>query len=254
MRRSLFSSVIKEQDEERLSVKSYAMRDMLSQPKLQKVEDYSDSFPLHASSDSKNKTEKLLQEIEDREKYIKQMTGKTDSLEKEAYEKGFAQGEKAGMELGEKKFDSILKGFAETLEGVRKIKEEVYRNSEQEMVELVLAISRKIIQKEVSADRKIILDIVKSALKYVADQEEIRVRLNPSDLEFASQYKGEILDGIEKATFESDVEVLRGDAVIESNYGIIDCGIEKHLQEVEEALRARAGSDAQLEGETEKVE
>ena len=254
MRRSLFSSVIKGQDEERLFIKSYAMRDMLTQPKLQKVEDCSGSFPLHAPSDSKNKTEQLLQEIEDREKYIKQMTGKTDSLEKEAYEKGFAQGEKAGMELGEKRFDSILKGFTETLEGVRKIKEEVYRNSEQEMMELVLAIARKIIQKEVSTDRKIILDIVKAALKYVADQEDIRVRLNPSDLEFASQYKGEILDGIEKATFESDVEVLRGDAVIESNYGIIDCGIEKHLQKVEEALRVRAGSDAQLEEKIDKVE
>ena len=175
-------------------------------------------------------------------------------MEKEAYEKGFAQGEKAGMELGEKRFDSILKGFTKTLEGVRKTKEEVCSNSEQEMVELVLAIARKVIQKEVSTDRKIILDIVKSALKHVADQEEIRVRLNPSDLEFASQYKGEILDGIEKATFESDVEVLRGDAVIESNYGSIDCGIEKHLQEVEEALRARAGSDTQLEGKTDRVE
>ncbi|MCK5514895.1 MAG: hypothetical protein KAJ00_10380, partial [Deltaproteobacteria bacterium] len=150
MRRSLFSSVIKGQDEERLSIKSYAMRDMLTQPKLQKAGDCSDSFPLHASSDSKNKTGKLLQEIEDREKYIKQMTKKTDSLEKEAYEKGFAQGEKAGMELGEKRFDSILKGFTETLEGVRKIKEEAYCNSEQEMMELVLAIARKIIQKEVS--------------------------------------------------------------------------------------------------------
>ncbi len=254
MRRSLFSSVIKGQDEERLSIKSYAMRDMLTQPKLQKAGDCSDSFPLHASSDSKNKTGKLLQEIEDREKYIKQMTKKTDSLEKEAYEKGFAQGEKAGMELGEKRFDSILKGFTETLEGVRKIKEEAYCNSEQEMMELVLAIARKIIQKEVSTDRKIILDIIKAALKHVADQEEIRVRLNPSDLEFASQYKGEILDGIEKATFESDVEVMRGDAVIESNYGIIDCGIEKHLQKVEEALRAQAGSDAQLEEKIDKVE
>lgn len=245
MRTSLFSSVIKGRDKERLSIRLFAMRDMASQPRLQKQRDGSDGFPLHGGSDSKNKTEQLLREIEDREKYIKQMTEKTNNLEKEAYEKGFAQGEKAGMELGEKRFDSILRSFAETLAGVRKIKEDLYRNSEQEMMDLVFAIARKIIHREVSTDRTIILDLIKAALSYVADQEEIRVRLNPSDLELASQYKGDLLDGMEKVTFESDVEILRGDAVIESNYRIVECGIEKHLQEVEEALRARAGRDAQ---------
>ena len=250
----MFSNVIKGGDKERLSIKLYAMRDMVSQPKLWKVGDCSEKFPLQASADSKNKTDQLLKEIEDREKYIKQMTEKTDSLEKEAYEKGFAQGEKAGMELGEKRFDSILNCFAETLDGARKIKEDVYRNSEQMMMELVLAIARKVIQREVSTDRTIIRDVIKGALTYIADQEEIRVRLNPSDLEFANQYKEDILVGIEKAVFESDVEVARGDAVIESNYGIIDCGIERHLQEVEEVLRARAGSDAQLEEKIDSVE
>jgi len=245
VRKSLFSSVIKERDKKRLSIQLFAMRDMTSQPRLQKLRGGSDGFPLHTSLDSKHKTDQLLREIEDREKYIKQMTEKTNHLEKEAYQKGFAQGEKAGKELGEKRFDSILKSFAEMLEGARKIKEDMYRNSEQEMLELVLAIARKIIQREVRTDKTIILDLIKAALGYVADHEEIRVRLNPSDLEFACQCKGDVLGGMEKVTFESDAVVPRGDAVIESDCRIVECGIEKHLREVEEALRAGAGRDAQ---------
>jgi flagellar assembly protein FliH len=252
VKRSLFSNIIKIADEERLSIKSYAMRDMILNPYLQKRGDYSDGFPLHSQSDSGKGTEQLLQEIEEREKYIKQMTAKTDSLEKEAYEEGFAQGEKAGMELGEKRFDSVVKSFNEVLESVRRLKEEVYQNSEQEMLELILAIARRVIQKEISTDRKITLSIIQSALKYVTDQEEIRVRLNPSDLEFASQYKREMMDGMKKVVFENDEDVSRGHTVIESNHGIIDCGIEKHLQEVEEALRAQAGRGNILEGEGQK--
>jgi len=241
VKKSLFSNIIKIADEERLSIKSYPMRDMILNPYLQKRGDYSDGLPLHSQSNSGKGTEQLLQEVEEREKYIKQMTEKTDSLEKDGYEKGFAQGERAGMELGEKRFDSVVKSFNEVLEGVRRLKKEVYQNSEQEMLELILAIARRVIQKEVSTDRKITLKIIQSALKYVTDQEEIRVRLNPSDLEFASEYKGEMMKEMKKAVFESDEDVSRGHTVIESNHGIVDCGIEKHLQEVEKVLRSQAG-------------
>jgi len=109
------------------------------------------------------------------------------------------------------------------------------------MLRLVLAIARRVIQKEVSTDRGVILNMIKSALKYVADQGEITIRLNPSDLEFATQHKEEIMKGMRNVTIEGDEEIQRSDAVIKSNRGIIDCGIEKHLQMVEEELRTQSG-------------
>jgi len=90
--------------------------------------------------------------------------------------------------------------------------------------------------------------MIQSALTYVIDQEEITVRLHPSDLAFVSQRKGEMIGGIKKVFFEGDEGISRGDAVIESSRGVIDCGIEKHLQEVEENLRAQAREDPRREG------
>jgi flagellar assembly protein FliH len=227
------------------------MRDMPLHVDFQKGKGRFISSSSRTSSDPGNKIEQLLEEIDERERYIKQVTEKTHSVEKEAYEKGFAQGEKAGMELGEKRFDSVIKSFNEALEEVRRLKEELYQKTEQEMLELVLAITRRIIKKEVSTDNKVILNLIKSALKYVADQERVKVRLNPSDLEFASQHKGEIMEGMKEmgnVILEGNEGVSRGDAVIESNHGIIDCGIEKHLQKVEEALKAQVGKHPQGEG------
>jgi len=247
VKKSLFSNIIKNAGEEQPSIKPYSMRDMPLHLDSYPVKDRFDFSPSRTSSDAKKKTEQLLKEVEERERYIKQITDKTHSVEKEAYEKGFAQGEKAGMELGEKRFDSVIKSFSEALEGVRRLKEELFQKSEQEMVELVLAIARRIVQKEVSIDKKIILSMIKSALNFVADQEEIKVRLNPSDLEFATQHKGEVTEGMRNLTFEGDEEIPRGDAIIESNRGIIDCGVEKHLQKVEEDLRAQAGEHPHVE-------
>ena len=250
----MFSSVIKSIRGKDTAVKSYAMRDMGLQPEVRREREQ--SFTLSSGnppdSDSHKKIEQLLEEIGDREKYIKQMTDKTHSLEKEAYEKGFAQGERAGKELGEKRFDSVIKSFTEATEDLHKLRKRVYQESEEQLLELVLAVARKVVQKEVETDKHILLDLLRSALHYVTDRERIKLRLHPSDLEFASQHKAEVTQGIEgvgKLTFEGDEAVARGDALIESSHGIVDCGIEKHLGEVEEALRTKAREQVDGEGE-----
>ena len=174
---------------------------------------------------------------------VKKMTDKTHTLEKEAYEKGFAQGERAGQELGEKRFDSTIKSFTEAADDLFGLQKKVYQESEQHLVELVLAVARQVIQKEVETDRHILLDIIQSAFRYVADREAITVRLHPSDLEFANQHKTEVIqkiEGLGKLAFEGDEKVSRGDALIESRLGMVECGIEKHLKELEETLRTQA--------------
>jgi len=248
VKRFLFSSIIKGAGQERPSIKPYPMRDIYTG--FQKGKE---RFHHSSSSVLDPKTRQLLREIEERERYVKQITDKKDGIEKEAYEEGFAQGEKAGMELGEKRFESVIKSFTEALEGVERIKEELYKKSEQEMLALVLAIARRVIQKEVSTDKEIIPGIVRSTLKYVADQEDVRVRLNPSDLEFACKHKGNIIEGMKNVIFEGDEGVSRGDAVIESKRGVIDCGLERHLQKVEENLRARSGELPRGEEEEEEL-
>lgn len=250
------SNIIKHAGEEQHSIEPYSMKDVLPLDP-QEGRGRTGSFLSGSLSGSNKGVERLLKEIEEREKYIKQITDKNDSLEKEAYEKGFAQGEKAGRELGEKRFDSVVKSFTEALEGVRRLQEESCQSGEQEMLELVLTIARRVIQKEVSADGRIIVGVIKSALKYVVDRKRVKVRLNPSDLEFASQSRGEIIkemEGMDTIIIESDEAVARGDAIIESNHGIIDAGIEMHLQEVEKALRAQAEEIPQVKVEGEVKE
>lgn len=249
MKKSLFSSIIKDAGEEHPSIKPYTMKEV---PLLGVALVGKDRFPYaHAPgmTDARVGEEQLLKEIEERERYIKQISEKTHATEKEAYEKGFTQGEKAGKELGEKKFEAVVKSFTEVWEEVKRLKEKLYQESEQELVELVLTVARNVIQREISTDRTVIVHIIRSALRYVADQEEIKIRLHPSDLQFASDCKKEMVEGMHKVIFEGDEKIARGNAVIESGRGVIECGIESHLQKLEEALRIQAGTHAPGMGE-----
>ena len=238
----MFSNVIKVSNEKETAIREYDMRDMGLHPEVLREKP---SFTLSTGNppDEGKNVEQLLEEIGDREKYIKQMTDKTHTLEKEAYEKGFAQGEAAGRELGEKRFDSAIKSFTEAANDLFSLQQKVYQESEHHLVELVLAVAGQVIQKEVETDRHILLDVIQSAFRYVADREAITVRIHPSDLEFANQHKTDVIQGIEglgKLTFEGDENVVRGDARIESRLGMVECGIEKHLKDLEGTLRTKA--------------
>lgn len=235
----MFSNVIKSTRTSDTPIRSYVMREVERDTILTRGEVHLAGTTL----DARKKMEQLLEEIGEREKYIKQMTDKSHSMEKEAYEKGFAQGERAGMELGMKRFDSVIVSFQAAARLLEESREGLYRGSEQQVVELILAIARSVIQREVSTDRYILLGVIRSALRYAADRERIRIRVHPSDAEFAMQQRGEILKGLEGAgnlSIEGDATVPRGNALIESDRGIIECGIEKHVQELEKAFRACA--------------
>ena len=155
VKRSLFSNVIKVSNEKETAIQAYDMRDMSLHPEMRREKP---SFTRSTGNqpDGDKNVEQLLEDIGDREKYIKQMTDKTHTLEKEAYEKGFAQGELAGRELGEKRFDSAIKSFTEAADDLFGLQEKVYRESEQQLLELVLALARQVIQKEVETDRNIL--------------------------------------------------------------------------------------------------
>ena len=250
----MFSNVIKVTRKKNAIIQSYAMRDMDRHPEVRKEKEPSFTLSSGSTADPGTKVDQLMEEIGEREKYIKQMTDKNHSLEKEAYEKGFAQGERAGRELGEQRFDSVIKSFTEAADDLSSLREKMFQESEQQLLELVLAVARKVIQKEVETDKQILLDVLRSALHYVADREVVKVRVHPSDLEFASQHKAEVIreiEGLGKLTFEGDGEVVRGDALIESSYGIVDAGIEKHLRAVEETFRNKAQEKGPEESEQE---
>lgn len=249
MKSSLFKKIIKKEDTMHSSVKSYCMQDMSSLPPSRREKG---TYPFLPLLDSERRIEQLLQAIEERDTYVKQFTDKFDRLAKEAYEKGFAQGERAGRELGEKRFESVVKSFTGALQELRRIQEAWHEHKEQHLIELVCAVARKVVQREVSIDKSIIARVINAALKYAADQEEIMIRIHPSDLEYASQQSGEVRDGMGDARhvrFEGDERVVRGNAIIESKRGIIETGVEKCFQEIEHAFRAQAKENIKVSSE-----
>jgi flagellar assembly protein FliH len=155
-------------------------------------------------------------------------------LEKTAYENGFHQGEKAGMEIAERKMEAVMKRYAEAIMEVGKLRTALYRQIEPEVVRLALAVSKKIVHREIQIDRDIIQTLVSVALSHVAEKSAVIIHLNPVDYNHLVEHREELSQSEGRdISLLADKSVERGGCLIQTDCGDIDARIDEKFREVE---------------------
>lgn len=165
----------------------------------------------------------------------------TREIDKKAYAKGFARGEKAGIESGNEKFESVVNSINQGLSELIKLRQNIYLETEQEIVKLAMTIARKIVCNEIRVNKNAVVNVVKEAVKKVDGSERVKVKLSSKDFEFIKSEKSAIIDkitDIENVGFEMDESISGGGCIIETDSGDIDARIEKQFQAVEEAFES----------------
>ncbi|MEE8585974.1 MAG: hypothetical protein V3T83_14105, partial [Acidobacteriota bacterium] len=71
-------------------------------------------------------------------------------VEREAFEKGYAAGDRAGMQIAEKKVDAVLRRFGRSMEKLARLREEIIDRSERDVVALAIEIARKLVRREIN--------------------------------------------------------------------------------------------------------
>ena len=172
----------------------------------------------------------------------------TDPFNEQIYQKGFnegleqgkSEGEKAGEELAAGKIEPLLNSLQSELLQLKNIRQETYRYIEKQVVDLALAIARKVVCREIEMDKEVVMCVAREALAKVDDAVEIKIKMSPSDLQFIEKAKyqlSDLIDKIDNVTLEAEENIQRGGCILETNLGEIDARIEKQLQAVEESFR-----------------
>lgn len=162
------------------------------------------------------------------------------ALERDAFAKGFAQGERAGEEAAGQRGEAMLHRITQTLGELTTVRAEMIRQTERQMVHLALAIARRILQREVSLDPDLLLAMARVALERLGDSARVTVRLHPEDYVATGAAKVSELAS-SNVTIVSDSRLSRGGCAVESDMGLLDAGVDAQLLEVGRAL---IGEDA----------
>ncbi|HSO59528.1 MAG TPA: FliH/SctL family protein [Desulfobacterales bacterium] len=169
--------------------------------------------------------------------------------EQQAYCRGFGDGERKGREVGEQagcasamqKLDSLLTGAQKLIGELGDLHRKTCRDVESDLVQLALAVARKIVGREVSIGPEAVTRVIRQALERVEHAGRITIKLNPADLELLAEIKQQLLSGLPeagRAAFEADAGITRGGCLIETDGGEVDARIERQFKVVEEAFRA----------------
>ena len=158
-------------------------------------------------------------------------------LEKTAYENGFLQGEKAGMEIAGQKAEAIMRRYADSILELGKLRSSLHAQVEHEVVKLAVEVAKKIVHREIQVDKDIIQTLIRVALGHVAEKSAVTIHLSPVDYSYLLEKRAELSQSEGRdISLLADKSIERGGCLIQTDCGDIDARIEEKFKEVEKAF------------------
>ncbi|HSO20413.1 MAG TPA: FliH/SctL family protein [Desulfosarcina sp.] len=159
-------------------------------------------------------------------------------LMEEAFDGGREQGRAEALADSREKVDHAVQALAAAREELERVRRQERRCMETETVRLALAIAKKIIGHE-SRTGEMVAQVVKSAMRKVADPRNLVLKLNPDDIDTIDARRREWLAGEDAGTvvrLEADEAIQRGGCIIETQLGDVDARIDSQLKIIEALL------------------
>lgn len=157
--------------------------------------------------------------------YAQKVLSEVEAVREKARKEGFAAGEAKG-----------LSQVTEKLVRLEAMREKFYKEAENEVIKLVMAMAEKVIGKIVEDRPEVIKDVVRQALeRSIGDR--ITVRVNPEDYKTIQNLEfKDVLDRTKRLHFKEDEAVSKGGCVVETEVGTIDAQIETQMEAIKKAL------------------
>ncbi|HOT59420.1 MAG TPA: flagellar assembly protein FliH [Spirochaetales bacterium] len=184
--------------------------------------------------------EKALADAEQKIKEMeRQAQARINEITNEAYKKGFEQGREEGFKAEKAELERLIQRLHTIIERTLDKREEILNNTESQIVELVLLISRKVVKTISENQKSVIISNIAQALRKLKTRSDIIIRVNIADLQLASEHLKEFTDMVENAkniSIVEDTTVDKGGCIIETDFGEIDARIQSQLNELEEKI------------------
>lgn len=165
-----------------------------------------------------------------------------EAIKNEAYDQGYQDGkDKAVTE-----FNSTVRALEKALKEIDQLREKIFKNSREEMVELVMKIAEQVIYTEICIDKNVIVKIVEKAIQAAVSDDKYHIRVSPEDKQVLDQNKPLFLasvDRLEDIVFDADGSISPGGCLVESEVGEVDATLEFRLEEIKQHLRQVVAQD-----------
>lgn len=151
----------------------------------------------------------------------------------------FNAGLKEGKDLAERGLINVFRALRSSSETIHNLRDKILRDSEDELIKLVILVARKVIIREISQDRSIVAGVVQNALSGLSAREEVTVHLNPDDYLLITSGRDELLHKEllnERLQLKPDPSVATGFCLVDTAMGTVDASLDGQLDQIYRSL------------------
>jgi flagellar assembly protein FliH len=166
----------------------------------------------------------------------------------------FERGREAGQQQLRASVDAALarnrEQILQTLEGFAKERGDYYRRVESEVVQLALAIARKILHREAQLDPHLLAGLVRVTLEKLDAATKVELHVPPHETTDWRHYFACQVEGVPVPEVHEDATLAPGACRIETSLGTTEVGFVSQLKEIETGLLDLLGERPAISGES----
>ncbi|MBN8554432.1 MAG: hypothetical protein J0L93_03215 [Deltaproteobacteria bacterium] len=161
----------------------------------------------------------------------------------EYMEKARQEGRRQGAHETESRMMQPLNAALENVENLMdelsRFRRELFKEAEVEVLELIRAVSKRILNRELQIQPDQLKEIVAKAVELIERQRKVFIRISPIDLQMFSEAKKDFLQrfkGLEEVEVHADSSLPKGQALVKSKTLEIDVNIENMVDHLLQKL------------------
>ena len=165
--------------------------------------------------------------------------GRVVQTEREADERGYAEGHQKGYEEGTAEVGRLIERLHTIITKAIEKRNQIIEESETQIINLVLMIVKKVIKVISENQKNVVINNVVQALRKLKSRGDVVIRVNLADLELTSGHVKDFMkmvENVKSITVLEDSSVDRGGCLIETDFGQIDARVSSQLHEIEEKI------------------
>jgi flagellar assembly protein FliH len=157
---------------------------------------------------------------------------------REAHAAGVREGEAAGRQRAAAELQPVIDRLGRAIDEIGGLRARLRAEAEADLIQLSLAIARRVLRRELAIDPEALHGLVLGALEKLSGQEISRVRVNPA-------HAALVTESLRQNSASDKVQVIAdpsrelGTVIFETQRGNLDASVESQLQEIERGLADR---------------
>ena len=156
----------------------------------------------------------------------------TERRIEEAHRRGFVEGEARGRQTASQQVQAAVERLARSAAEFLALRPQARREAEEDVVQLALAVARRVLRRELTVDPGAILGLVKAAMEKLDARDLRKIRAHPETAALLGKYLQDA--GLpERVEIVPDGALEKGAAILETARGSLDASMDTQVAEIE---------------------